>query len=666
MSVTVFLFISIILPLTCFSGSKVDSLKQSLLSPIDSVKYNAYYELGDYYLGADLDSALDFTLAGFNLATQIDYNKGIGESATLLGIVYIMKNNSEKAYEYFNHALKLYQSIDDTLQIARSYNNIGIYYNELGLLQRALEHYLEALKYYETIDLKKDEALCINNIGIVHYDEHNLDEALKYYEKALTIFLEVDYTEGIAVASNNVANVYMKRKDYQNALKYYIQSYNSEVKRNSLYGIAHELNKIGEVFIGQGNYTEALDSLQKALSIRESINSELGICESSVAIGKTYLKTNKLAEAEKYCLLAYNKALEIQSDSWICDASEQLTLIYEKQNNFKEALNFHKIYKTSADSILAAKKIKEITELNMKLEFQKQLDEDKLERNTADLTHKYIRLFYIISLSLVLLVIAFTYYQYHIKKKANIKLTKNYALIEKQAEQLEKANATKDKFFSIVAHDLKSPFHGLMGLTEILSQDYDGYKDKDRKEILAVVNDGLKNTSYLLENLLTWARSQRGCIKLETTSLNLRYLVDDSIAAYLGAATLKNIKLINDIAPDLEIKADLATTKTVIGNLINNGIKFSHADGKVLIKAKINAHEVEVSVCDTGMGMNQETLDKLFKIEKSFSTQGTNKEEGTGLGLILCKEFVEKNNGEIWAESELNKGSCFKIKLPKG
>jgi len=255
-------------------------------------------------------------------------------------------------------------------------------------------------------------------------------------------------------------------------------------------------------------------------------------------------------------------------------------------------------------------------------------------------------------------------------QKKNVILQNNQLELEKQKKEINKhltiiteVNATKDKFFSIIAHDLKSPFNTIIGFADLLDTDYEDYSDEERKKFINILSKTSKNTFSLLENLLTWARSQRGKIIIKKERLNIKKLVDETILPYSGNASLKNIKIKNNVPVELQIFADKETIKIVISNLINNGIKFTHVDGKISVSAEVKENIVEICIQDNGVGMSKNVLDKLFRIEESFTNSGTNKEKGTGLGLILCKEFVEKNGGKIWAESEVGRGSKFKFTI---
>lgn len=229
----------------------------------------------------------------------------------------------------------------------------------------------------------------------------------------------------------------------------------------------------------------------------------------------------------------------------------------------------------------------------------------------------------------------------------------------------ESANASKDKFFKIISHDLKGPFSSIIGFSSLLKDKYDSFNDLKRKEFIQHINTSSNSVYNLLENLLTWARTQTDEIRINKEKLYLKELVNTSIATSMLNANSKNISIINTIQPELVILIDKNTALTFIRNIVNNAIKFTHNGGKITINANVHNASIVLYIADTGIGMSSEVIDNLFKIDKSESTRGTNNEEGTGLGLIMCKEFIERNGGSISVKSNVNKGSEFIIVLPQ-
>ncbi len=232
-------------------------------------------------------------------------------------------------------------------------------------------------------------------------------------------------------------------------------------------------------------------------------------------------------------------------------------------------------------------------------------------------------------------------------------------------EQLKELNATKDKFFSIIAHDLKTPFSGILGFSQILKDEARNLDIDTIEDYADVLNSTAKQTYKLLENLLDWARMQQGSFHFEPISISFNYLLRTEIEGLKHSAGRKNIMLVNGTNEEINITADEKMLSSVLRNLISNAIKFTPKDGKINIEACRKVDHVEVSISDTGIGMEKETIDKLFKIETSFTSRGTENEKGTGLGLLLCKDFVEKHGGIIWVDSEKGKGSRFTFSIPQ-
>lgn len=237
--------------------------------------------------------------------------------------------------------------------------------------------------------------------------------------------------------------------------------------------------------------------------------------------------------------------------------------------------------------------------------------------------------------------------------------------IKKFNEELTSLNASKDKFFSIIAHDLKSPLSGLLGFTEILVEEYGDLRDEEKKEFIGHSYQAAKNINALLENLLEWSRIQIGNIVFEPSIVNVETVLREIVVLFDQNASNKKIKLEQKAEANLNAFADKNMFKTVMRNLVSNGIKFTKAGGSVTLSAEEYDNLVKISVEDSGIGISQENIGKLFRIDVNYTTLGTNKERGTGLGLMLCKELVEKNGGNIWVESALGKGTKFIFTLPK-
>ena len=235
--------------------------------------------------------------------------------------------------------------------------------------------------------------------------------------------------------------------------------------------------------------------------------------------------------------------------------------------------------------------------------------------------------------------------------------------LRENEKRLKELNATKDKFFSIIAHDLITPIGSIVNFSDLLIDNLFNYSKEKRIEFTKIINDSSKNTFNLLQNLLEWSRTQTNRIKLRPEIFSVSELVDENIILLENNANAKNISIVSEINTNHKVFADKNMISTVIRNLVSNAIKFTD-NGNVTIFSELKEDYLIISITDTGIGMEKEVINKLFKIEDTISTKGTSGEKGTGLGLVLCKEFVEKNKGKIWVESEEGKGSKFSFTLP--
>jgi len=249
--------------------------------------------------------------------------------------------------------------------------------------------------------------------------------------------------------------------------------------------------------------------------------------------------------------------------------------------------------------------------------------------------------------------------------------TERIAKMKKEYQELKELNLSKDKFLSIISHDLKAPFGQFISATQLILDRINEYDTSQIAKLIRMLNKQAVRTYKLLENLLEWSRNQKGLIKFDPEPISLRVLTNEITDSLLQMAVAKSISITSNIKNGLFIYADKYMLSTILRNLISNAIKFTDEHGEVTIstryliqKQSLGDKILEVAIADTGVGIREEEIAKLFRIDKVFSTKGTQKEPGTGLGLILCKEFVEKHGGQIWVDSEPGKGSVFKFTIP--
>jgi len=259
----------------------------------------------------------------------------------------------------------------------------------------------------------------------------------------------------------------------------------------------------------------------------------------------------------------------------------------------------------------------------------------------------------------------------HDLESVNLQLQKELAdniladeILKKNEVQLKELNATKDKFFNIVAHDLKNPFTSLLGSSELLFQNINQLDNEKIIKLAKIINDSAKSGYAILQNLLDWSRSQTGLLKFNPENINLKNLIDENILSLEQFSANKGIEIRSEVKGNVIIYSDKNMIKTILRNLLSNAVKFSYKSGKIIVSAAADKEKVIISVKDNGIGIPKEYLKKIFRLDAKFSAPGTENEQGTGLGLKLCKEFVEKQGGEIWVESTEKMGSDFKFSIP--
>ncbi|GAB1372738.1 hypothetical protein MASR1M45_28010 [Candidatus Kapaibacterium sp.] len=346
-------------------------------------------------------------------------------------------------------------------------------------------------------------------------------------------------------------------------------------------------------------------------------------------------------------------------------------------NAYQKAISIYKKVGLKDSVIVYLEKLSDLENNASKEKLKQGLTALEMELSLNDLQtisefNKKINYLLIAIVVLVMLMGVMLWFQIRRKKAENLILSKQKEEIEKAKIELEHAyhdihdlNATKDKFFSIIAHDLRNPLGSFKEITRLLHESYDDFSEDDRKEFLEMLKHSSENIHSLLENLLEWSRTQRGTLDFNPVRFNLRDIVENTISLHRINADTKSIHINNDVSPDTFLIADPNLMTTVIRNLISNAIKFTPEKGIITIESFAEPESINIFVNDNGIGMTSDIIDKLFRIDVNVTTLGTSKEKGTGLGLILCKEFVERHGGNIWAESKPGEGSKFKIRLPK-
>lgn len=525
-------------------------------------------------------------------------------------------------------------------------------------VEEAIKYASELLRIAEKAQNFKYIDLSTSFLGEAYFYMDDIDKSIEYFEKFLDINQKQNDIDGIGTAFNNLGIVYRYIEKYETAIKYYLESLKIKESLQDSTGISNTLNNIGVLYFHMHNYGKALDYYQKSLEIEQSLNNKNGIATSLLNIGEIHSKQNK----PNLAIDNFNRSIEISEaieDMHTLEINYKcLYDLYKRTGKFENALYYFELYNDLRNSRLSQEAKKEIAELEIQYETKKKQKEIEL-LNKQNQSSRFI----IITLLFTFIIFAILAYllirQVRAKNKALHLLSTQHKQITEQSEKLDKLNSTKDKFFSIISHDLKGAIGGFLSQTEFLAEDFDSLEKEDSHDLIKKMNYSSEQLYSLLENLLEWSRTQTGSIQFQPEQFNLRKLTESVLSLFKTPMQEKSIHAKIYIDPTIEVFADINMVSTILRNLIMNAIKFSHTKGRFSISAKRVNDFAEIEVADEGIGISEQDQQKLFKIDQSFSNPGTNREKGSGLGLILCKEFIEKNEGTIWVESEPAKGSRF-------
>ena len=641
------IIISLFLPASGMATHISDSLRQLISHPPDKItKAIALAALAREVRSSHPDSAFIFARQSKDLSTSIGYQPGISRALNVLGVLFLDIGNETKAMDYFLQSLRICEETKDKPGLARCYNNIGFVLSNQKMNMKALSYYLKSLHMEEEQNNKHGIAQSLNNIALHFNEMGDFPQAINYSLRSLKIYQQLGIQSGMAEILNTLGLTYNNEKKYQKALEYYNQS----------------------------------------LKIEEQIKDDAGIANTAYNIAVIYQALGNIAESDRMNNIALEHASAVDYIELVskCDVVKSKNL--EKAGDYKSALYYLGLSRSIEDSLANAGMDRKIQEMEQAYEIEKQQSQIILLEKDNIIQQKFaerqrLQRNLMIGGFLVVAFFAFSYYKSSRRNKKSNALLANQNLeivrqqeslaannleISRQRDALKKSNADKDKFFSIVAHDLKSPFTSMLGFSQILAEEYNSLSDKERHEMAVDIHSSIKTGFCLLENLLAWGSLQIGRFEFAPTRLELSSEVDEVLKLMQTIALHKKIGIYNEVGPLIAVEADANMLHAVLRNLVSNALKYTHSGGKILITATVSDINgmVEVSVIDSGVGMSDDDIGKLFSPVVGFSTRGTANETGTGLGLLLCSDMIAKHGGCITAQSSPGNGSTFSFSLP--
>lgn len=575
----------------------------------------------------------------------------------------------ERALEYFIAAKGQADTLDLKTEQILVYLSMARVFEEAGNHAKSIELLTKA----QAIDVKMDapmSLLILTELGRVYTRADSTEEAFSNYTRLLRLSRDSKQEKREADALFYLGVLHMHQNHYDSAMMRHKDALRLKRKLQDKAGEVISLNTIGDLYLKMKNSERALANYTAALEISQRLKDDDAIAVSYNNAGKLYHHQKNYPRAIANLELGFQKAQQVKNQEQMKISTDFLSQAFKELGDYQKALQYReqyigiesmiqgeqderKLLEMESSSVLEAKE-QAIDKLEAKrLAHEKQLAEEKRTR-------------YFLSAVIVLAVIiaGLVFYMYRSKRKSNLVLQAANEKIIQQNKELQELNATKDKFFSIISHDLKGPLNSLTSFSGLLINYFDSLSKEEIQTLAKDLDKSLKNLFALLENLLEWSRSQTGAIEFKPEAFNLSELMQENIDLLTAQAGTKEITLHYPNAQPVTVMAHKNSVTTVIRNLISNAIKFTPKGGTITLSATKNNEEALISIADTGVGMSKEVIDKIFRIDAKHSTKGTADEKGTGLGLVLCKDFVEKNKGSIGVQSEEGKGSTFYFTLP--
>ncbi len=657
--------------------------------------------------------ALELYYEGEKLAKQTNNYEQLTYAYINIGNIYIYLDEFNQAFKFLEKALEISKNNNNTLQQGYIYYNISLVYTKLGNYSKARYFNDKVIEMRAKNHEENGLLIAKKNLGDILLKENKPKEALQEYEKTLKLSKRLNINKTIiANLENEIAKIYASQKKFNKASRYAKESLKISQKTGDKFRAKESNLTLANIYSSQGLFKKAY-SYYVAYS---QLNDSLFSAESNRQINaiQTIYKINKKDEENKLLKIGklHNLATIRQQRiiGWLIAGISLIltvlvfillrTLKQKKLSNKLLIKKNHEINKLSI-AIEQSPSTIVITDLKGNIEYANPYFEKLTGYSTKEVIglnprilqsgetpqNTYINLWETVTSGKTWTG------EFINKKKNNEKYIEksiispiendqgeivNYIAIKENItkqkeieqelktakEQAEELNATKDKFFSIIAHDLKNPFNAIIGFLDLLLSSHKNISEEKRELYIQSIYKSAKNAFTLLENLLLWARSQRGTMQFNPELISLKTLFQDIVDLHKETAIKKEISLNYLLTDDIMIKVDENMLTSVLNNLITNALKFTNIKGKVNLSAILTENNVKITIEDNGVGMDEETKNKLFRLSTNQSTEGTAGEMGTGLGLILCKEFVEKSSGKIWVESELEKGSRFIFTLP--
>ena len=663
-----------------FIQSEIEHLTiQLAYQPQDSAKVETSLLLIEkLYTVKDYKKALLFIDQTERLSETLKYKRAIAEAKYFKALIYSTKNDYYNAIDSYNKSKRLFKELDDTLGYARVSNGIGLIEIKRGNYAEGLENALLAIQVFERMNLREELSLAYNSLAEAYYNTNQIDKALEFNFKALNVRTQLQDNAGIKNSTKNIALLYSERKEHRKAIEYFEKVLNLLDAENDNDLRGEILPRIGEEYLQFREYEKAAEYLLEGLKYNRNTQNEDGLLRSLNSIGHLNLKQNKLKLAQAQLDEAYSIAKNGVNKHELLKNYKLHKELDSIQKQYQNAFFWQGKYydlKTELDKESQPKIpiiTTPVTETNIDEAFTNEvsIENEAINKENEKSIKRLKLLSYVLAFavlaSLLILVISHLKHRKRLEyareleeKNKQIEL-QNEAILE-QTHHLEEVNKVKDRLFSIVSHDLKDSISSIKGFIDLLRED--SLTKEEFYELIPELSENADNASLLLFNLLNWSKSQMQNLESNPELFNIQDVFHNKMGLIEQKVEQKRIVLIDESQRDF-VYADKSMIEIVIQNLLTNAVKFSRIGDAITVSNRDQNGKSLICVEDTGVGISPENLNKLFK-NNTFTTIGTKNEKGTGLGLTICKELVELNDGRIWVESVQNVGTKFYVELPK-
>lgn len=589
-----------------------------------------------------------------------------------LGKYYHTTGNFELAREYYLRSVAISRGNHDKRQLAFSLPSLGKSYINAGKPDLALKVYQEAFYLSREINDPMLSADACNHIGGLYIELRNYEKAMEFHRKALQYRMIFNYPGELAKSYNNIGKVFSALNNYDSAGYYYERSLELSKQANYKKGQVKAMTHLGELYTRTGHHDKSGQLLREAFGIAGRIHYEHGLAEAAVDLGDMYHAIGKRDSALYYYHFSLDKLRKSNYNEELLRALRGLYTCYLGKQDYKTALSYHEDMLNTEKKLLDVENQRQLALLNLTFDTErKERDYQQLEKdnqlNASELKSKNTFIWLIITLlCFTILLCLYFYNRFYFRKKAHQKLKSLNAQLRERNEGFEKlnrelgqANREKDKLFSIIAHELRNPLFWLQNLTETLSRKHQSMPPEKIHKTLLSLDESARNVYHLMDNLLHWSRSRLNRVHPLKADHELHVLVGDTALMFDGFLRQKGIGFQNALPSGITVHADADLLSCVVRNLLSNAIKYTPRGGSIRIFCQISDEQILVTVADSGKGFLPEQIEV-----HSLSTPGLMEEKGSGLGLKLCREFVEMNGGSMQVNSQPGQGTEVTFTVP--